>query len=242
MSSSLPLGTHQFAVTRVAAPVRTQVEHHLRQAILSGHFRPGDRLIARELCELLGVSRTALREALRSLEGHGLVVTVPQRGLVVATMTLPEAEEIYQVRATIEELAARLFSERASDEHRKALQEALAVVEAASGSADVASLVAAKDHFYAVLLAGSGNRTLSAIATSLRDRITWLRYLTLAQPGRAAQSAVEMGHILAALLAGDREGAAAACVEHVQAAAAVAATVFHQQEARTIAKRRRTAR
>jgi DNA-binding GntR family transcriptional regulator len=99
MSSSLSSGASSFAVTRIAAPVRTQVERHLRQAILSGHFRPGDRLIARELCELFGVSRTALREALRSLEGHGLVVTIPQKGLVVATMTLQEAEEIYRVRA-----------------------------------------------------------------------------------------------------------------------------------------------
>src|SRR5215469_10196351 len=107
-----------FAVTRTSAPVRIQVEHRLRHAILTGHFRPGDRLIERELLELLGVSRSSLREALRHLEGHGLVVNIPQKGLVVATMTLEEAAEIYQVRASVEGLAGSLFAEHASIEQQ----------------------------------------------------------------------------------------------------------------------------
>src|SRR5260370_13135423 len=62
-----------FAIERIAAPVREQVEQRLRQAITSGHFRPGDRLIERELCTLRVVRRTSLREALRQLEGEGFV-------------------------------------------------------------------------------------------------------------------------------------------------------------------------
>jgi GntR family transcriptional regulator, trigonelline degradation regulator len=237
MFAPLPSDTELFAVVRTASPVRTQVEYHLRQAILSGHFRPGDRLIERELRALLGVSRTSLREALRHLEDHGLVQNIPQKGLVVATMTREEAEEIYQVRTVVEELAGRLFAERAGSEELAALQEALAAVEVAERSGALPPLVVAKDHFYAVLVGGAGNRTMSRIAQSLKDRIAWLRFLTLAQPGRASQSVVEMRCILMAVLAGDPEGAAQACVEHVQAAAAVAAEVFHQQEAETRAER-----
>ncbi|MGO8948485.1 MAG: GntR family transcriptional regulator [Ktedonobacterales bacterium] len=237
MSGPLPLGATPFTIARSAAPVRTQVEFHLRQAILSGHFRPGDRLIERELRALLGVSRTSLREALRHLEGHGLVQNIPQKGLVVATMTLAEAEEIYQVRGAVEGLAGRLFTERADSGQLAALQEALAAVEVAGRLADLPPLVAAKDLFYAVLLGGASNRTMSAIVGSLRDRIAWLRYLTLAQPGRASQSLAEMRRILAAVLAGDPEGADKACVEHVQAAALVASHVFHQREAGTLAEK-----
>jgi GntR family transcriptional regulator, trigonelline degradation regulator len=237
-----PSSTAPFTITRTAAPVRTQVEYHLRQAILSGRFRPGDRLIGRELCELLGVSRTSLREAVRLLESQGLVINIPQKGLVVATMTRQEAEEIYQVRAAVEGQAGRLFAERANSEQQVALQEALSAVEGVLRSALVPSLVDAKNHFYAVLLSGAANRTLTTIADALRDRITWLRYLTLAQPGRASQSVAEMRRILEAVLARDRAGASAACVEHVEAAGAIAAEVFQQREPDTRTERHGRAR
>jgi GntR family transcriptional regulator, trigonelline degradation regulator len=230
MSIPLPADEAPFSITRIAAPVRTQVEQRLRQAIRSGHFRPGGRLIERELCSLLGVSRTSLREALRHLEGDGLVVNIPHKGLVVATMTREEAEEIYQVRAAVEGLAGRLFAERATDEQRAALQAALAAVAAAEQSAALPTLVTAKDHFYAVLVGGGANRTLGTIWQSLQDRIAALRFLTLAQPGRAAQSVAEMRRILAAVLARDLEAASQACVAHVEAAAVVAAQFLQQQE------------
>jgi DNA-binding GntR family transcriptional regulator len=231
MSIPLPKDLAPFAITRIAAPVRTQVAQRLRQAIISARFRPGERLIERELCTLLGVSRTSLREALRQLESVGLVVAIPHKGLVVATMTRTEAEEVYQVRAAVEGLAGRLFAERATDDQRVALQAALAAVEAALQQETLSALVAAKDHFYAVLVGGGANRTLGAIWQSLQDRIARLRFLTLAQPGRAANSVAEMRHILAAVLARDSEAAAQACVTHVEAAAVVAAQVFQQQEA-----------
>lgn len=230
MSMPLPADETPFAITRIAAPIRTQVEQRLRQAIISGRFRPGERLIERELRTLLGVSRTSLREALRQLEGDGLVVNIPHKGLVVSTMTREEAEEIYQVRAAVEGLAGRLFTERATDEQQAALQAALAAVEAAEQSAALPTLVAAKDHFYAVLVGGGANRTLGAILQSLHDRIAALRFLTLAQPGRAAQSVAEMRRILAAVLDHDPEAAAQACVAHVEAAAVVAAQILQPEE------------
>ncbi len=230
MSIPLPEDLASFAITRIAAPVRTQVEQRLRRAIISGHFRPGSRLIERELCTLLGVSRTSLREALRQLESDGLVVNIPHKGLVVATMTREEAEEIYQVRAAMEGLAGRLAALRATDEQRAALQSALAAVAAAEQSAALSALVAAKDRFYAVLVEGGANRTLGAILQSLQDRIAMLRYLTLAERGRAAQSVAEMGRILAAVLARDPAAAEEACIAHVEAAAVVAAQLLAQEE------------
>lgn len=219
-----------FAIARTAAPIRSQVQHRLRQAILTGHFRPGDRLIERELCQLLGVSRTPVREALRYLEEHGLVVNIPQKGLVVATMTGEEASEVYQVRAAVESLASRLFAERATSDQQAALQEAVTALDAALQLNEVPALVAAKEQFYAALLSGAANHTLTVIADSLRNRITWLRYLTLAQPGRARQSVAEMRQILAAVMDRDAVRASTACVEHVDAAAVVAKQVLLQHE------------
>ncbi|MBO0891831.1 MAG: metal ABC transporter permease [Acidothermales bacterium] len=103
-------------VAAIAAPLRTQVVRNLREAILDRRFTPGQRLVERELCELTGVSRTTVREALRQLETEGLVVLVPNQGPVVATMSLDEARDVYDVRGVLEALAASRFAASATDE------------------------------------------------------------------------------------------------------------------------------
>lgn len=226
MPTSLSAEETTFAIARVAAPIREQVAQRLRQAIINGHFRPGDRLIERELCALLGVSRTSLREALRQLEGGGFVVNIPSRGMVVARLTQEEADEIYQVRAVLEGLAGRLFAERATPELRAALRATLLDMEAVCQSGTPRELVQAKDRFYEVLVTGAGNRAVGTILTSLHGRIAALRFVTLAQPGRAVHSVAEMRRILAAVEQQDPDEAWRACVDHVQQAARVAAQVF----------------
>jgi DNA-binding GntR family transcriptional regulator len=222
-------GQTTFTISRIAAPVREQVERRLRQAITSGYFRPGDRLIERELCALFGVSRSSLREALRQLEGEGLVVNIPHKGMVVATMTREEAKEVYQVRAVVEGLAGRLCADQMTDALETALRAAMKQVEATYESGNLAALVAAKDQFYQVLLDGCGNRTAGIVLQSLHDRIASLRVLTLTQPGRAVQSVAEMHQILEAILAQDPQAACRACIDHVEQAAAVAAQVLEQR-------------
>src|SRR5690606_4359359 len=95
-------------VASVAAPVRRQVAKVLREAITSGRFAPGQRLIEKDLCELLGVSRPSVREALRELESEGLIEIIPNRGPLVKRLTAADAASVYQVRAALEALAARL--------------------------------------------------------------------------------------------------------------------------------------
>src|SRR3954465_7010764 len=145
-------------VERTPAPVRAQVLDTLREAILDHRFAPGQRLIERELVELTGVSRTSVREALRELAAEGLVQTIPNRGVVVATLKVDEARQLYQVRGVLEGLAGRLFVENASEAQRRALRKQLAVIErlAARGQ----SILEPKDRFYEVLFAGGGNVAL----------------------------------------------------------------------------------
>ena len=82
--------------------VRAMVAQKLRAAIMSGTLKPGQRLVERELCEMTGVSRPSIREALRLLEADGLVNTVPHRGPVVSTISLEEAKQLYAARAVLE--------------------------------------------------------------------------------------------------------------------------------------------
>ncbi|MBE2212838.1 MAG: GntR family transcriptional regulator, partial [Opitutaceae bacterium] len=88
--------------------LREQVAERLRMAIATGKFPAGARLIERELCEMMGVSRTSLREALRELQADGLITLQPNKGLSVSTVTEETARSIYEVRAMLEGLAARL--------------------------------------------------------------------------------------------------------------------------------------
>ena len=96
--------------------LRSQVEDSLRQAIVSSHLKAGEKLIERELCEMLGVSRPSLREALRRLEAEKLIVIVPHRGPEVAAITLQEARDLYALRRMLERFAAHEFTRLASDD------------------------------------------------------------------------------------------------------------------------------
>src|ERR671916_3124819 len=107
------------------APIREQVAAILRQAIVEMRLPPGKVLIERELCELTSASRPSVREALRQLEAEGLVESVNGRGTIVSRITPSVARQVYQVRANLEGLAARLFAENADEGERAALRVAM---------------------------------------------------------------------------------------------------------------------
>ena len=209
-------------VGRVAAPLREQVLEVLRQAILDFRFKPGQRLIERELIEQIGVSRTTIREVLRELAAEGLVTTIPQKGAIVVVPTPEEAAEVYEVRAALEALAARRFVTRAGDADVAALRAAFAEVEAVTrDGGDIRAMLRAKDRFYDVLLEGAGNGSVRSILNGLQARVRMLRAASLSAPGRPEQTVAEIRALVEAIEARDAEGAAEAASSHVERAAEV---------------------
>ena len=221
-ADTAPTPDLSMRVASVAAPVRRQVAKVLREAITSGRFGPGQRLVEKELCELLGVSRPSVREALRELESEGLIEIIPNRGPLVKRLTAADAASVYQVRAALEAMAARLFVECASDEQVADLESSVETLAAAYATQDVAQILAAKQVFYDVLITGTGNNVLRSLLRSLNDRITMLRRVTLSSPTRAAESIREIRDIMAAIRRRDADGAFAASLHHIQEAAKVA--------------------
>lgn len=209
-------------VTGVAAPVRRQVAKMLRGAITSGRFAPGQRLVEKDLCELLGVSRPSVREALRELESEGLIEIIPNKGPSVKRLTAADAASVYQVRAALEALAARLFVECASDQQVERLCASVETLAAAYEMLDVEQILAAKQIFYDVLIEGTGNNVLRTMLRSLNDRITLLRRVTLSSPKRAKQSIREIRNVLAAIKRRDADAAYEVSLHHIQQAAKVA--------------------
>jgi DNA-binding GntR family transcriptional regulator len=213
----------QLKVERQAAPLRHGVTDSIRNAIALGHFRPGERMPERVLCEMTGVSRTLVREALRQLESEGLIEVVAHRGPVVAKLTTKDAQDIYRVRAELEGLASELFAEAATQDARDKLVIAFEQLKLASSpSTNSLERLRAKNAFYESLIDGSGNAALGTSLHFLNSRITLLRAASLQAPGRIEESVRELGELVDALLARDASRARKAAVFHVGKAAEAA--------------------
>src|ERR1700759_1313887 len=104
-----------------AAPLRNKIIATLRSAIETGLLQPGARLVERDLCEQLAVSRTSRREALRELQAVGILTHTENRGLAVVAPTVEDAVNAYRLRAVVEALAVEQFIERADDPARDQL-------------------------------------------------------------------------------------------------------------------------
>jgi len=202
--------------------VRDQAVDKIRTAIVSGYLRPGTRLVEKDLCELIGVGRSSLREALRILEGEKLITAPQHKGPSVAIASPLEVEQIFQVRAALAPLVCRQAASKATAGDVLRLEQAVAQFAQAVERGDLPASAQLADDFYDVLLAIADNQVLADIIHSLRARISFLRAAITAVPGRGAQSLVEMRAMVRAIKRLDPEAAVAACVRHVEATAAAA--------------------
>lgn len=215
-----PDAFEDIAITRAPALIRDQVADHLRRAIVEMRLRPGQLLVERELAEATTASRATVREALRQLQSEGLVTSSVGKGTVVTRLTSHEAKHIYEVRASLEGLAGRLFAQNATTEQLAGLWGTVHDVEATTD--DPTLMLQAKASFYDVLIDGSGNDELRRILQGLHARATLVRATSLSQPGRPEQSVEELKAIAQAAEARDADKTARLCVEHIEKAEAAA--------------------
>jgi DNA-binding GntR family transcriptional regulator len=187
MSDSL----HALAVQKLSAPLRQRVESVLREAIVSGTLQPGQRLTERELTQMTGVSRTLVREALRQLEAEQLITVIPNKGPVVRELTRREAQEIYDIRAVLEGLAARQFAMSADDAAMQRLREAASVAAIAYEQGDLPQALQYHNRFYDVLFDGAGSDTLRSMLAALHARVLRWRALGLMHPKRSSTRSME---------------------------------------------------
>ncbi|WP_181703335.1 GntR family transcriptional regulator [Chthonobacter albigriseus] len=212
-------------IPREHAPLRRRLVTTLRRLVESGDLPAGRQLVEKDLCERFGVSRTVLRESLRELEVDGLL-TPGRRGLVVSTIDRTEAENVYAVRGALEALAAREFCARAEAMDVQALRTALDRLKAAYAADLVADILAAKQHFYAALLAGARNPVTTELLGRLTARTGLLRGRSLADRNRRVASLAEIEALTEALAARDAARAAELAARHVSAAAKAALSTF----------------
>lgn len=216
---------------RVAAPLRQQVCDMLRSAVADGRFSPGQRLIERDLCEALMISRPLLREALRQLEAEGLIRHAAPRGVEVVTISIDDARHIYDLRQALEGLATAGFVRHASEAQRQELDAAMAAIEEAAMENEPHRVRLAKNQFYAVVVQGCGNPLLATFLSSLHNRIQLLRGISLSEPNRLINTVAELRAIHAAIRSGDEALAQRACDEHIANAAKITLDALERQQA-----------
>ena len=208
------------------ATLRALAVDRLRGAIIAGRFQGGDRLVERTLCDQLGVSRSVVREVIRTLEAEGLVETLGRQGPVVARLDWPQARQIYDIRRLLEAEAASESAARADATVKAQLRAALADLETAFAGAAPQALYAATTAFYEVIFTSAGHDIAWEIVQRLNGRISRLRAMTLATQNRRTSGPAHMARIAEAICANDPAAAANAVRDHLKDAAEIARTLL----------------
>jgi DNA-binding GntR family transcriptional regulator len=203
--------------------VKERVVTAIRDAILDFKLKPGDRLVEREIMESMEVSRATVREAISVLASEGLVTIVPQKGAHVTAPSLEDAEDLYEVRASLESLVVRRFIDRGTDEDVARL---VATVDRMARRLDepptIIGFLKLKDEFYEVLLAGARSSSLTQLLGSIQARVRLLRVTSLSTTDRLPDVVREMREIVDAIAARNPDRAARLMAEHIHMASRLA--------------------
>lgn len=195
----------------------------VRDLILAGHYGPGARLGEVELADAIGVSRTPVREALRHLSAEGLVEITPNKGARVVAWSEAELEQVFDLRAQVEGLAARLAAQRATDEqleglHRLAARHLLATEDVDHRDLDL--IYRLNSDFHGAVVAAVGGSSLPAVLGSLVHTAVLFRTLHTFDEPAMLRSAHHHVELVAAMRARDPEWAESVMRSHLLSARA----------------------
>ena len=201
-------------MTETKAP-QTDAYGLILEAIDSGIYRPGARLVESELAERFGVSRTPIREALQRLETQGML-SRNGRSLIVASLDHNQLAELYMVRAELEGLAARLAARHATDEEIRVLGDMVAEDHALKDNPT--ALARANRRFHKQVHLASHNRYLVAQLELVHRSMALLASTSLAVEGRGETALAEHAAIVEAIAQGDGDAAYSALRQHISKA------------------------
>lgn len=196
-------------------PLRDVVFNTLRQAILTGELKPGERLMEIHLANKLGVSRTPIREAIRKLELEGLVTMIPRRGAEVAQITEKSMNDVLEVRRAMDALCAELACERITDGETEQLRQACVAFEAAVRTGDVKKIAQADVELHDIIVQATGNRRLVQLINNLSEQMYRYRFEYIKDVSQHQRLIEEHRIIYESILKKDRETASQAARVHI---------------------------
>lgn len=160
-------------------PLREVIFNNIREAIILGELKPGERLMEVQLAEKMGVSRTPIREAIRKLELEGLVVMVPRKGAHVADLTKKDIIDVLEVRAVLDGLATQLAAERISDSEIKELNKITEQFSACVEKNNLQGIIKKDIEFHDLIYKASRNEKLYQINNNVQEMIYRFRVIYL---------------------------------------------------------------
>ena len=211
-------------------PLRDVVFNTLRQAILRGELKPGERLMEIQLANKLGVSRTPIREALRKLELEGLVNMVPRKGAEVADITEESLRDVLEVRKALEELSVQLACEKITEEEIEELKRVAERFKDTLNDQDVTKIAEADVAFHDVIYTATDNQKLILLLNNLREQMYRYRVEYLKKEEAYPQLIAEHEELIDNISKRNKEEATRIMCEHIDNQVATVINVIHTKK------------
>ncbi len=197
-------------------PLREVIFTTLREAIIMGELKPGERLMEVQLSQKMGVSRTPVREAIRKLELEGFVNMVPRKGAEVAKLSVKDIMDVLEVRASLDGLATSLAASRITDEEIKELKHVLTQFENYVEKDNLQGVIKKDIEFHEVIYNASKNDKLIQILNNLREQVYRFRVIYLKDFSSTKEVVKEHSEIYDAIINKDSIGAREAAERHIR--------------------------
>ena len=199
----------------------------VRNAIITGYFPSGKRLVERTLCEELGVSRSVVREVIRYLEAEGLVEILPNKGPIVSLLNWDIASQIYEIRLLLEQSAVVDCTKNLDEKTAEKLKLLLEDLKAAFAADDINLIIATSTQLYQTIFVTANHHIAWEVVQRLNGRISRLRAMTMKSTKREISGYQRIKNMCEAIyLHKDPEKAKQAVAEHIAEAAAVAKNIL----------------
>ncbi len=197
-------------------PLRDAIFDSLREAIIMGELKPGERLMEIQLADKLGVSRTPVREAIRKLELEELVTMIPRKGAHVAELSLKDIMNVLEIRGSLDALATKLASQRMNKTDLKDLNLILNQFEQFMQKGNMQGLIDKDVEFHELIYRVAKNEKLIHIASNLKDQIHRFRVVYLKDFSSPRELVKEHRDIINALQNKDEEMAEKLAEVHIR--------------------------
>lgn len=196
-------------------PLRDVVFNTLRQAILIGELKPGERLMEIHLADRLGVSRTPIREAIHKLEREGLVTIIPRRGAEVSQITEKSMNDVLEVRRALDALCVELACERITEEGIKNLKTACDNFEQCVRTGDSKKIAQADVALHDIIVQATGNQRLIQLVNNLSEQMYRYRFEYIKDSSQHKTLVDEHRIIYQSIVRKDKKTAADAARTHI---------------------------
>lgn len=178
--------------------LREKILETIRDAILKGALKPGEKVAEPELAERFGISRTPIREAFRQLESEGYLTVIPRKGAVVAALSEKDVDEFYAIKSILEGYAAELAASRLSEKDIEKLQTINEKLKHLAADGDIKNFYRAHNEFHDLFIKAAGNQKLAELIQQLGMKFIRLRMASLSAPGRMDISVAEHERLIEA--------------------------------------------